>query len=59
VMPSPSKTAPLPEHLRKYWGNRTEDPRTKPNFCAKQSHLTPSIPWHNGTKKCLACGRAK
>lgn len=46
----------LPEHLQSYWGNRTDDPRENPMFCAKQSHKTPAIPWHNGLDKCLACG---
>lgn len=51
-----SLSTPLPEHLRKAWANYP-DPRDRPHFCAKQSHKTPSIPWHNGTTKCLSCGR--
>ena len=50
---------PLPEHLVKYWGGRTVDPRDKPNFCVKQSRKTPTIPWHNGTRRCLSCGAAR
>lgn len=50
---------PLPKHLQPYWGDKTVDPRTAPNFCAKQSRLTPQIPWHNGYPKCLACGKER
>lgn len=50
-------TAPLPEHLVKYWGQRTVDPRDNPRFCLLQSKKTPTIPWHNGYPTCHACGR--
>lgn len=48
---------PLPDHLKPFWGGMTVDPRDNPMFCARQSHKTPAIPWHNGGSKCLSCGR--
>lgn len=47
---------PLPDHLQEFWGSRTDDPRDAVAFCAKQSHKTPAIPWHNGDP-CISCGQ--
>jgi len=48
----------LPEHLRPYWGKRTDNPRDRADFCPRQSLKTPAIPWHNGNP-CLSCGKAR
>lgn len=48
----------FPAYLIPYWGDKTQDPREAPAYCAKQARKTPAIPSHNG-EPCLACGKSR